>query len=71
VKFYVSALVDIIKVIIQNIQISKFVVCNGFESMNIGETLGIYELEIKHSKQFRASSIWEILLVILTIITNA
>jgi len=27
--------------------------------MNIGETLGIYELEIKHSKQFIASSIWE------------
>jgi len=39
--------------------------------MNIGETLGIYELEIKHLKQFRASSIWEISLVILTIITNA
>jgi len=39
--------------------------------MNVGETLGIYELEIKHSKQFRVSSIWEISLVILTIITNA
>ena len=39
--------------------------------MNIGETLGIYGLEIKHSKQFRASSIWEISLVIPTIITNA
>ena len=32
--------------------------------MNKGETLVIYELEIKHSKQFRASSIWEISLVI-------
>jgi hypothetical protein len=31
----------------------------------------IYELEIKHSKQFRASSTWEISLVILAIITNA
>ena len=39
--------------------------------MNVGEMLGIYELEMKHSKQFRASNIWEILLVILTIITNA
>ena len=39
--------------------------------MNTGEMLGIYELEIKHSKQFRASSFWEISLVILTIITNA
>jgi len=35
------------------------------------ETLGIFELEIKHSKQFRASSTWEISLVTLTIITNA
>ena len=26
----------------------------------LGETLGIYELEIKHYKQFRASSTWEI-----------
>ena len=33
--------------------------------------LGIYELEIKHSKQFRASKTWEISLVTLTIITNA
>jgi len=39
--------------------------------INTGETLAIYDLEIKHSKQFRASSIWEISLVILTIITNA
>jgi len=39
--------------------------------MNIGETLGIYELEIKHSKQFRASITWEITLVTITIITNA
>jgi len=39
--------------------------------INIGEMPGIYVLEIKYSKQFRASSIWEISLVILTIITNA
>ena len=36
--------------------------------MNLGETLGIYRLEIKHSKQFRASSTWEISLVTLTVI---
>jgi len=40
-------------------------------TMNIGETLGIYELEIKHSKQSRASNTWEIPLVTPTIITNA
>jgi hypothetical protein len=40
--------------------------------MNIGETLRIYELEIKHSKQFRAPSTWEISLVtLIIIITNA
>ena len=39
--------------------------------MNTGETLGIYELEIKYSKQFRASSTWEISFVTLIIITNA
>ena len=39
--------------------------------MNIGEMLGIYELEIKHSKQSRASNTWEISLVTPTIITNA
>ena len=39
--------------------------------MKIGETLGIYELEIKHSKQSRASNTWEISLVTPTIITNA
>jgi hypothetical protein len=39
--------------------------------MDIGETLGIYELEIKHSKQFRASSTWDVSLVTLSIITNA
>jgi hypothetical protein len=32
--------------------------------------LGIYELEIKHLKQFRASNTWEILLAILTITIN-
>ena len=32
---------------------------------------GIYELETKHSKQFRASSTWEISLVTQTVITNA
>jgi hypothetical protein len=36
--------------------------------VNIGETLEIYELEIKHSKQFRASSTWEISLA--TLIDN-
>jgi hypothetical protein len=35
--------------------------------MNTGEMLGIYELEIKHLKQFRASNTWEILLTTLTI----
>ena len=39
--------------------------------MNIGEMQGIYELEIKHSKQSRASNTWEISLVTPTIITNA
>jgi hypothetical protein len=39
--------------------------------VNIGEMLGIYELEIKHSKQFRASSTWEISLVTLTVTINA
>jgi len=39
--------------------------------MGMGEMLGIYELEMKHSKQFRASNIWEISLVTLTVITNA
>ena len=38
--------------------------------MNTGEMLRIYELEIKHSKQFRASSTWEISLVTLTVITK-
>jgi len=37
---------------------------------NIGETLRIYELERKHSKQFRASSTWEISLVTLTVRAN-
>ena len=39
--------------------------------MNTGETLGIYELEIKLSKQSTASNNWEISLVAPTIITNA
>ena len=39
--------------------------------MNVGEMLGVYELEIKHAKQFRASNTWEISLVTLTVITNA
>jgi hypothetical protein len=39
--------------------------------MNIEEMLGIYELEIKHLKQFRASNTGEISLLTLTIITNA
>jgi len=39
--------------------------------MNTREMLGIYELEIKHLKQFRASSTWEISLATLIIITNA
>jgi hypothetical protein len=34
--------------------------------MNTGEILGIYELEIKHLKQFRASNNWEISLATLT-----
>jgi hypothetical protein len=42
-----------------------------YPSRNKGEMLGIYELEIKHSKQIRASNTWEISLVILTVITNA
>ena len=41
-----------------------------YPPMSIGETLGIYELEIKHSKQSRAYSAWEISLVTITIITN-
>ena len=44
--------------------------CN-LKPMNIGEMQGIYELEIKHSKQSRASNTWEISLVTPTIITNA
>ena len=39
--------------------------------MNIGEMLGICELEMKHSKQSRASNTWEMSLVTPTIITNA
>jgi hypothetical protein len=39
--------------------------------INVGEMLGVYELEIKHAKQFRASNTWEISLVTLTVITNA
>ena len=39
--------------------------------MNTGGMLGIYEFEIKLSKQFRGCNTWEIPLVILTIITNA
>ena len=45
--------------------------------VNTGETLGIYELEIKHSKKFRAPSIWEIslatliIIIIIIIIINA
>ena len=46
--------------------------------MKTGETPGMYGLEIKHSKQFRASSPWEIslvtliiLIIIIIIITNA
>ena len=39
--------------------------------MNRGEMLGIYELETKYSKQFRASNTWEITSVTSTIITNA
>jgi hypothetical protein len=35
-----------------------------------GEMLGIYELEIKHLKQFRASNTWEISLATLTITIN-
>jgi len=31
----------------------------------------IYDLEVKHSKQFRVSSTWEISLLTLTVITNA
>jgi hypothetical protein len=37
--------------------------------MNMGEMLGIYEMEIKHSKQFRAFNTWEISLVTLTVIS--
>jgi hypothetical protein len=40
-------------------------------TINIGEMMRIYELEIKHSKQFRAYNSWEIFLVKLTVRTNA
>jgi hypothetical protein len=35
--------------------------------MNTGEMLGIYELEIKHLKLFRASNSWKISLATITI----
>jgi hypothetical protein len=38
--------------------------------MNTGEMLGIYELEIKYLKQFRASNTWDISLATLTITIN-
>jgi len=41
-----------------------------YPPMNIGEMLGIYELEIKHSKPLRAFNTLEISLVTLTIIRN-
>jgi hypothetical protein len=38
--------------------------------MNTGEMLRIYELEIKHLNQFRASNTWEISLATLPITIN-
>ena len=46
---------------------TKYMVTSTYKHRRIG----IYELEIKLSKQFRASSTWEISLATLTVITNA